>query len=424
MNMINKAIPEMVVNMSKPRLDVQKVRAAFPIFSTTDESQPVAFLDTAASAQKPQPVIDAMVGLMGGYYANIHRGVYGFSQTTTVAYENARQRVARFINAAREEEIIFTRNATEGINLVAASWARTHLERGDEVVLTELEHHANIVPWQLLRDQIGIGLRIVPVDDTGAVDMAEMRRAIRLPRTRLVSVSAMSNSLGVRLPVQEICTLAKEAGVPTLIDATQAVVHGPVDVQNLDCDFLVFTGHKLYGPTGVGVLYGKFDRLSDMPPYQGGGDMIQHVSFERTTYQDPPSRFEAGTPAIAQAVGLAAAIEYIESLGWDEISAHEMDLLAYATQKLSNIPGLFIYGTAEPKGGIVSFVLEGAHPHDVGAILDKKGVAVRTGHHCTHPLMDKLGVSGTTRASFGVYTTHEDIDRLVDGLDLVRDLLG
>ncbi len=405
-------------------LDIAKIRADFPVFQRQINGKPLTFLDSAASAQKPRHVITAMTDMMENHYANIHRGVYTLSAEATTAYEDAREKLAHFINARSEKEIVFTRNATEAINLVAATWGRKNLQRGDKVIVTELEHHANIVPWQMLETDIGIELVVVPIDDHGTIDMDVLAQHVKDDATRLVSVSAMSNALGVILPVMQIVKLAREYGKKILIDACQSIVHEKTDVQDLDCDWLVFSGHKLYGPTGIGVLYGRYELLEQMPPYQGGGDMIDVVSFSGTTFAEPPARFEAGTPAIIEAAGLAAALDYITAIGFDAIAAHEDSVRLYGEEKLSAIDGLTLLGMAPHRGGILSFTLEGAHPHDVGTILDKCGVAVRTGHHCAQPLMQRLGVPATVRASLGLYNYKDDIDRLVDGLRLVKELLG
>jgi len=400
-------------------LDVERVRADFPILSRQVHGKPLVYLDSAASAQKPRAVIDAMSHFYEQDYANIHRGVHFLSQRATDAFEGARAKVARFVNAEKADEIVFTRNATESINLVAQTWGRKNLGPGDEVLLTELEHHANIVPWQLLRAERGFEIKVAPIDDNGHIRLDEMARLIG-PKTKLVAVSHMSNALGVVLPVREIIRLAHEQGAVVLIDGCQAAAHRPVDVRALDADFYVFSGHKLYGPTGIGVLYGKYRLLDAMPPYQGGGDMIERVTFARTTFKEPPHRFEAGTPAIAEAVGLAAALDYISDLGPSFIEAHEDHLLAYATERLSEIDGLTIFGKGGEKGAIISFAMEGAHAHDVATILDQQGIAVRAGHHCAHPLMDRLGVAATARASFALYSTRAEVDALVNGIGVVK----
>jgi cysteine desulfurase/selenocysteine lyase len=399
--------------------DVERAREDFPILSRLVHGKPLVYLDSAASAQKPRAVIDAMTRFYEEDYANIHRGVHFLSQRATDAYEAARAKVARFINAAKADEIIFTRNATESINLVAQSWGRKALGAGDEIVLTELEHHANIVPWQMLRAEKGFEIRVAPIDDTGQIRLDDMAKLIG-PKTKLVAVSHMSNALGTILPVREIVRMAHAQGAVVLIDGCQAAVHKQVDVQTLDADFYAFSGHKLYGPSGIGVLYGKYALLEAMPPYQGGGDMIDRVTFARTTFKEPPHRFEAGTPAITEAIGLAAAIDYLTEQGQSFIAEHEDDVLAYATERLSEIDGLTIHGTAAEKGAILSFTLAGAHAHDVATILDQQGVAVRAGHHCAHPLMDRLGVTATARASFALYSTRGEADALADAIGQVK----
>jgi cysteine desulfurase/selenocysteine lyase len=351
-------------------------------------------------------------------YANIHRGVHFLSMRATEAFEGARAKVARFLNAAKADEIVFTRNATEAINLVAQSWGRKNLGPGDEIVLTELEHHANIVPWQILRAEKGFEIKVAPIDDTGQIRLEDMAELIG-PKTRLVAVSHMSNALGTILPVREIVRMARSHGAVVLVDGCQAAVHRQVDVQALDADFYAFSGHKLYGPTGIGVLYGKYALLDAMPPYQGGGDMIDRVTFARTTFKEPPHRFEAGTPAIAEAVGLATAIDYLADLG-PGVADHEDDVLAYATAQLSAIDGVTIHGTAAEKGAILSFTIAGAHAHDVATILDQQGIAVRAGHHCAHPLMDRLGVTATARASFALYSTRAEAEALAEGVRAVK----
>jgi len=406
-----------------PALDVAAVRADFPILAQEVHGRPVAFLDNAASSQKPRQVVQAMTEAYETYYANVHRGVYAFSQTSTDRFEGARAAVARFINAARPEEIVFTRGATEAINLVAASYGGRFLGAGDEVVVTTIEHHANIVPWQLLRERNGIVLKVAPVGDDGSV-RAEDVTALIGPRTKLVAIPHISNALGSVVPVRAIATAAHARGVPVLVDGCQAVPRVPVDVQDLGADFYAFSGHKMYGPTGIGALYGRHDLLAEMPPYQGGGEMITRVTFEESRWKGPPHRFEAGTPAIVEAIGLGAAVSYLEKTGMAAIAAHEDALLAYATERLSAIPGLRILGTAADKAAIVSFTMDQAHPHDVGTIADRAGVAVRAGHHCAQPTMDRFGVGATVRASFGLYNTHAEIDQLVEALDLVQEIFG
>ena len=403
--------------------DEERVRADFPILSRTVHGKPLAFLDSGASAQKPRAVIDAIARCYETEYANIHRGVYELSAKATEAYEGARARVQRFVNARSASEIVFTKGATEAINLVATSWGGTFLGEGDEVVLSVLEHHANIVPWQLLRERTGIVLKVVPTDEQGAFPL-DAYEALVGPRTKLVALTHVSNVLGTVTPVEDIVHIAHAQGALVLLDGAQGIVHCPVDVQALDVDFYCFSGHKLYGPSGIGVLYGKEALLAAMPPYQGGGDMIERVTFERTTFAPPPARFEAGTPPIAGTVGLHAAIDYVASFDPAAVAAHEHDLLTYATERLRAHNDVRIYGTAPGKAAIISFSMDSVHPHDVGTILDQAGVAVRVGHHCAQPLMDHFDIVGTVRASFGLYNTRADIDRLIDGLDEVREIFG
>lgn len=408
--------------MSSP-LDVERVRADFPILKTEVRGKPLVFLDSAASAQKPRQVMEAMVHHYETGYANIHRGVYQLSQVSTQAFEGTRAKVARFLGAADTREIVFTRNATEGVNLVAQTWGRTNVGPGDEILITQMEHHANIVPWQMLCEQTGATLRVVPIDDRGALIMDELKKLLT-PRTKLVGITHVSNALGTINPVQEITAMAHEVGAVVLVDGAQAAPHLGVDVSEIDCDFYVITAHKIFGPTGIGVLYGKLSLLEEMPPYQGGGDMIEQVTFEKTTYARVPSKFEAGTPDINGVVGLGAAIDYIEDLGLDAIAAHEHALLEYATEKLGAIEGLRIIGTAPNKAAVVSFVLDFAHSHDVGTILDQDGIALRTGHHCAQPVMDRFGVAATARASFSIYNTREEVDILVASIGKVRELFA
>ena len=403
--------------------DVARWRADFPILSERVYDKPLVFLDSAASAQKPQGVIDAMRYCYEHEYANIHRGVYWLSQKSTQAYEDTRVKVQRFINSASEKEIIFTKGTTEAINLVASSYGGSALQAGDEIILSHLEHHANIVPWQLLQQRIGIEIKVAPIDDQGNFLLGEFEKLLS-PRTRLVAITHGSNALGTIPPVAEIIRLAHAQGALVLLDGAQAVVHGPVDVQALDVDFYAFSGHKLYGPSGIGVLYGKADLLDAMPPYQGGGDMIRRVTFENTTFADIPGRFEAGTPHIAGAYGLSVAIDYVSNIGMDAIAAHEQDLLRYATGRLQEINSLRLIGTADNKAGIVSFELDGVHAHDIGTILDREGIAVRVGHHCAQPLMDRFNIAGTVRASFGLYNNEADIDALVASLGAVREVFN
>ena len=402
--------------------DVARVRRDFPVLSTTVRGKRLAFLDTAASAQRPLAVIEAVDRYERTSHANVHRGVYQLSQKATDAFEAARNRVGRFLNASSDREVIFTRGTTEAINLVAQAWGRA-LAPDDEILITWMEHHANIVPWQMLCERTGAVLRVAPIDRRGELDVAAFRNLLS-PRTRLAAFTHVSNSLGTVLPVRELVDAARAVGALTLIDGAQAVSHQRVDVQALGCDFYAFSSHKLYGPTGIGVLWGREAVLRAMPPWQGGGDMIRTVSFKGTTYADPPARFEAGTPHISGAVGLAAAIDYLEGLGIEAVHAHEQRLLARATAALRAVPGLTIIGEAALKSGVVSFTLDGIHPHDLGTILDAEGVAVRAGHHCAMPVMEFFDVPATARASFGCYTDDSDIDQLVAALDRARELFG
>ena len=404
-----------------PPLAVERIRADFPILQRTVRGRPLVYLDSAATTQKPRAVLDALARYYADGNANIHRGVYVLSEEATAAYDAAREKVRRFLNAAASREIVFTRNSTESINLVAQSFGRRNVGPGDEIVITHMEHHSNIVPWQLLCEQVGARLRVAPIDDTGTLQLDELERLIG-PRTRLVSVVHLSNSLGTINPVRDIVAMAHRLDVPVLVDGSQAVYHMPVDVRALGCDFYVCTGHKLYGPTGIGVLYGREALLEQMPPYQGGGDMIRSVTFEKTTYADLPHKFEAGTPHIAGAVGLGAAVDYVQRIGFDAVAPHEADLLAYGTAALSEVKGLRLIGTAADKASILAFVMKGAHPHDVGTIVDTEGVAIRTGHHCTQPIMERFGVPATARASVAMYNTREEIDVLVRALQRVREM--
>jgi cysteine desulfurase/selenocysteine lyase len=403
--------------------DVEAVRADFPILGRTVYDKPLVYLDNGASAQKPKAVIEAVRFCYEEQYANVHRGAHYLSGATTDAFENARVKIARFINAETDDEIIFTHNATEAINLVASSYGRAHLKAGDEVVISEMEHHANIVPWQMLREEIGIVLKIAPITDEGALDMAAFK-ALLGPKTKLVAITHCSNVLGTVTPVKELVALAHAAGAKAMIDGAQGIVHGAVDVRDIGADFYAFTGHKLYGPSGIGVLHGKMDVLETMPPYQGGGDMIDRVTFEKTTFKHPPHRFEAGTPPIVQAIGLGAAIDYVSSFGVETIAAHEHEVLAYANERLADIDGFRFVGTAAGKGPIVSFLVEGLHPLDVATVIDREGVAVRVGHHCAEPLMDRLGIEGTLRASIGMYNTKAEIDVLARAVEKAKAKLG
>ncbi|MFQ5665240.1 MAG: SufS family cysteine desulfurase [Candidatus Binatia bacterium] len=403
--------------------DVQRVRQDFPILGQQVHGKPLVYLDNAASAQKPRAVIDTVARFDREDYANIHRGVHALSQRATAAFEAARGKVQRFLNAATPREIIFVRGTTEAINLVAHSYARPHLSRGDEVVVSAMEHHSNIVPWQLVCRERGATLRVVPMNDAGELLLDEYEKLLG-PRTKLVAVAHVSNALGTINPVQQMIALAHRCNVPVLIDGAQAVPHLPVDMQALDCDFYAFSGHKLYGPSGVGVLYGKATLLEQMPPYQGGGEMISAVTFEKTFYKEIPHKFEAGTPNITGVVGLGAATDYVSAIGVETAAAYEADLLAYATQQVTEIPQVRILGTAKEKASVLSLVIEGIHPHDVGTILDREGIAVRAGHHCAQPVMQRFRVPATTRASLAFYNTRDEIDSLVAGIRKAVELFA
>ena len=403
-------------------LDVARLRMDFPILSQMVHGKPLVYLDNAATTQKPRAVIDCMANYYAEYNANIHRGVHILSQQATDAYEGAREKVRRFINAARREEVIFVRGTTEAINLVASSYGQ-RLWPGNEILITEMEHHSNIVPWQLLCERSGAVLRVTPISDAGELRLDEFERQLG-PATRLVAVTHLSNALGSINPLRRLIELAHGVGAVVLVDGAQAVAHLPVDVQALDCDFYAFSGHKLYGPTGIGVLYGKAALLDAMPPWQGGGDMIREVSFAKTTYNDLPFKFEAGTPHIAGGIGLGAAIDYVSKLSQPAIAAYEHDLLSYASEQAGAIPGLRLIGTAREKASILSFTVAGIHPHDVGTILDDAGVAVRAGHHCTMPMMTHFGVPATVRASFSFYNTIEEVDVLIHGIRRAQEVFG
>lgn len=411
--------------MSQPRqpFDINAIRKDFPALQLHIHGKPLVYFDNAASTQKPKQVLDSLQSFYTSCYSNVHRGVHTLSEKATKLYENARNTAQRFIHAKHNEEIIFVRGTTEGINLVAQSYLRPILKPGDEIIISTMEHHSNIVPWQLVCEQTGAKLIIIPITDAGEIILEEVEKKIS-PKTKFISVVHISNSLGTINPVEKIIELAHQQAIPVLIDGAQAIVHQTVDVQKLECDFYVFSGHKLYGPTGIGVLYGKKELLEKMPPYQGGGEMILEVSFDKTTYNTLPHKFEAGTPAIAQAVGLAAAMDYVENIGLENIAAHEKILLDYATQKITEIKDIRLIGTAKNKASILSFVMDNVHSHDIGTILDTEGVAVRTGHHCCMPLMTRLGVSATTRASFGLYNTLEEIDIFIQALQKVREIFG
>ncbi len=403
--------------------DVERIRADFPILSRSVHDKPLVYLDNAATTQKPRAVVEAISGYYGTINANVHRGVHELSARATDAFEAARERVRRFFNARDTHEIIFTRNATESINLVAQSFARPALRAGDEIVVSAMEHHSNIVPWQLVCELTGARLRVAPIDDRGALILEQFEQLLG-PRTRLVSITHMSNALGTVNPVHEIVKVAHAHGVPVLLDGSQAAYHMRVDVQSLDCDFYAATGHKLYGPTGIGVLYGKTALLEAMPPFMGGGDMISSVTFERSTWNALPYKFEAGTPDIAGVVGLHAALDYIDAIGLDRIASHERGLLAYGTQMLEAVPGVRLIGTAPEKASILSFVMEGVHPHDIGTIVDGEGIAIRTGHHCAQPVMERFSVPATARASLAMYNTREELDALGRALRRVHDVFA
>ncbi len=403
--------------------DVAKIREDFPVLKQTIHGKPLVYLDNAATAQKPRSVIAAIVKFYEVDCANIHRGVHELSQRSTKAYEQTRSKVKRFLNARATQEIVFVRGTTEGINLVTQSWGRHNVKSGDEIIVAGLEHHSNIVPWQMLCEETGAVLRVIPIDERGDLLLDEYAKLLG-PRTRMVAIGHVSNALGTINPAARIIEMAHAAGALTLVDGAQAVPHMKVDVQALDADFYAFSGHKLFGPTGIGVLYGKQSLLEAMPPYQGGGDMIRTVSFEKTTYNDLPYKFEAGTPDIAGGIGLGAAIDYVNHIGIENIQAYEHELLVYATEQISQIPGLRIIGTAREKAAVISFVMEGIHPHDIGTVLDRQGIAVRTGHHCAQPVMDRYQIPATTRASFAFYNTKEEVDALIAGLHKVQEVFA
>ncbi len=408
---------------SERAFDLEAVRADFPILNEVIRGKKLVYLDNAATTQKPRQVIDALSRFYAAENSNIHRGVYYLSERATAAYEKARVLAQRFLNAPRAEDIVFVRGATEAINLVAASYGRSKIGEGDEIVVSAMEHHSNIVPWQLVAEQSGATLRVIPMDQTGTLILEEYANCLG-PRTKLVSLVHVSNSLGTVNPVKEMTAQARENGIPVLIDGAQAAAHTPIDVQEIGCDFYAASGHKMFGPTGIGVLYGRSDLLESMPPYQGGGEMIRSVSFSGTTYADAPAKFEAGTPHIAGAVGLGAAITYLQDLPWNAVREHEDRLLEYAVAQLSQVEGLQIIGTSAERAASISFVLDGVHAHDVGTIVDQDGVAIRTGHHCTQPVMEFFGVPATARASFAFYNTAEEVDLLVDALHRVRKVFG
>jgi len=406
-----------------PRFDVERIRADFPILQEKIRGHQLVYLDNAATSQKPKLVIDAIVRYYEHDNANIHRGVHYLSERATEEYERARKTVQSFLGASRSSEIIFVRNATEAINLVAQTYGRTHVGPGDDVLITAMEHHSNIVPWQLLCEEKHAKLRVAPINDHGELILDEFERLLS-PRTRIVAVGHVSNALGSLNPVATIAEIAHARNIPVLVDGAQAAPRLPINVQEIDCDFYAFSGHKAYGPTGIGVLYGKASLLEAMPPYQGGGDMISSVTFEKTIYNKVPHKFEAGTPDMSGAVGLRAAIEYLNHIGMKNIASYEHELLTYATETVSNLPGVRLVGTAREKAGVLSFVMEDIHPHDIGTILDQEGIAIRTGHHCAQPVMERFGVDATARASFALYNTKDEIDLLVRGIQKVREVFG
>jgi cysteine desulfurase/selenocysteine lyase len=405
-------------------LDLARIRADFPILARTVRGgKPLVYLDNAATKQKPQPVLDALMRFYTSENANVHRGVHELSERATAEFEAAREKVRHFLNAAEAREVVFTRNATESINLVAQTWGRQNIGPGDEVVITAMEHHSNIVPWQMLCEEKKASLRVAPINDEGELDLDALA-ALLGPRTKLLALTQLSNALGTITPVKNIVAEAHRKGILVLVDGAQAAYHLNVDVRDLDVDFYAISGHKVYGPTGIGVLYGKAALLQKMPPYQGGGDMISSVTFAKTSYNVIPYKFEAGTPHIAGAVGLGAAVEYLESVGLDRVAAHEADLLAYGTSLLREIPGVRLIGTAREKASVLSFVMDGIHPHDIGTIVDREGVAIRTGHHCAQPLMDRFGIPATARASLAMYNTREELDALARAIIKVREVFA
>ena len=410
-------------SFSRTDFDVYKVRADFPILARTVNGKPLVYLDNAATTQKPQAVIDAMIRYYTAENSNIHRGVHTLSEQATESYEQSRVTMQRFLNAAEAREIVFVRGATEGINLVAQTWGRANIRHEDEIVISAMEHHSNIVPWQILCEQQGANLRVAPVNDSGELVFEEFEKLLG-PKTKLVAVAHVSNALGTVNPVSKIVQAGHRVNARVLLDGAQAAAHMKIDVRTVDCDFYVFSGHKVYAPTGIGILYGKAELLEAMPPYQGGGDMISSVTFEKTLYNRVPHKFEAGTPHVSGAIGLGAALDYVKSIGMERIGCHEKQLVAYGTRRLQEISGLRLIGTAQEKEGILSFVLEGIHPHDIGTVLDQEGIAIRTGHHCAQPLMDRFGVPATARASLALYNTMEEMDALVNGLEKVREVFA
>lgn len=415
------SLDQLVPTARGQTLDVETLRKDFPILSTKVHGKPLVYLDNAATSQKPRQVIRSLEQHYTTRNANIHRGVHYLGEQSTQEYERARVKAQRFVNAARPEEIVFVRGTTEAVNLVADSYGRKNLGPGDEIIVSAMEHHSNIVPWQLLCDATGAVLRVAPMDISGTLLLDDFERCIG-SKTKLAAIVHVSNSLGTINPIKELVSVCRERNVPVLVDGAQAAPHGAIDVQELGCDFYTVSGHKIFGPTGIGILYGRFDLLSAMPPYQGGGEMIRSVTFEETTYAPPPAKFEAGTPNIAGAIGLGVAMEYLQQIGWELIHRHEQQLLRSATEQLSAIPGVRIVGTADPKASVVSFVVDGIHAHDVGTIVDQEGIAIRTGHHCTQPVMDFFGVPATARASFAFYNTLDEVDALAMAVDKARRL--
>lgn len=404
-------------------LNAEKIRQDFPILRESIHGHPLVYLDNAATTQKPESVLETITDYYRHANANIHRGVHLLSERATGRYEATRELVRDFINAREAREIVFVRGTTEAINLVAQTCGRFLVGPGDEVLITAMEHHSNIVPWQMVCEERSALLRVAPIDDSGTLCMDKFEKLLG-PRTKIVAVTHVSNALGTVNPIRQIIRMAHRRGIPVLVDGAQAAPHLPIDVQELDCDFYTFSGHKIYGPTGIGVLYGKFARLEEMPPYQGGGDMIRHVTFENTSYNDVPYKFEAGTPNIAGVIGMGAAIAYINKIGIQAIGAHETELLHYATERIHSVPGVEIVGTAQEKAGVLSFLVSGIHPHDVGTVLDSEGIAVRTGHHCAQPVMERFHVTATVRASFGMYNSTEDIDELIRGIKKAKEFFG
>lgn len=404
-------------------VDFNALRADFPLLKQKNRGKPLVYLDNSNTNQKPQSVIDAISHYYCYDNANIHRGIYELSERATREYEKSRVNIKNFINAAHAHEIVFVRGTTEGINLVAQSYGRANIKAGDEILVSMMEHHSNIVPWQLLAEQVGAKLTVIPITDAGEISL-DVYRQMLTPKTKIVAITHASNALGTVNPIQEMAAIAHEHGVPILVDGAQAFPHMPVDVQALNCDFYVFSSHKAYGPTGIGILYGKEALLESMPPYQGGGDMIEQVTFEKTTFNKVPFKFEAGTPDIAGVIGFSAALSYLKKIGMEQIAAHEQSLLQYATEQLTQIPGLKVIGTAKHKVGVISFILEDIHPHDIGTILDDQGIAIRAGHHCAMPIMERFKVPATVRASFGLYNTKEEIDALVAGLFTVKKVFA